>query len=332
MRNWFNWVRGTSSTETAAVPAAPVRRPARPRPRPVVSMRHESPAPESRLLAQDIAFLEGLAYPPERKSIDEFPKTDQFFLGGISKRLHMRELEMPVLPEVAIRLSEMLRQTDLPVASYVALVNRDSSLSVEVLKAANAAVYGAVTTTSLHEAVMRIGLSRLHSVLMLAHLKARILKGSPLFRRNGELLLELSLPLGFLASKLARVQGAADVRFVRGMLMHVEHIIILGALGDISRERRTGLAPSVEALHQAFVRFGPDIREAAASAWKLSEMLVGEDTDNLREEYEGLRQALVCRWLGRPLPVLPGVDDRDLEETMLHIQERVLPSPDTATA
>jgi HD-like signal output (HDOD) protein len=204
---------------------------------------------------------------------------------------------------------------------------------VEVLKAANAAVYGAVTTTSLHEAVMRIGLSRLQSVLMLAHLKARILKGSPLFRRNGELLLELSLPLGFIASRIARVNSAADVRFVRGMLMHVEHVIILGALGDMSRERRTGLAPSVEALHQAFVRFGPDIRGAVASAWKLSEVLVGEeDADSVRDEYDGLRQALVCRWLGRPLPTLARVDDQDLEATLAHVEPRVLVTPDSATA
>jgi HD-like signal output (HDOD) protein len=238
---------------------------------------------------------------------------------------------MPVLPDVAIRLAEMLRQADLPVNAYVSMLNKDSALSVEVLKAANAACYGAATTTSLEQAVVRIGLSRLQSVLMLAHLRARVLKGSSLFRRTGELLLEISLPLGFMASKLARVQGAADVRFVRGMLMHVEHMVVLGALSDISRERRIGILPTAGALHQAFVRFGPDIRETVSASWNLADVLLGERAMGMQAEYAGLRDALICRWLGRPLPTLLDVDADRLEQVMVQINPRVR-QPESATA
>ena len=333
MLNWRNWGLGRSKEATQTVAQAPVQPVVAPRPRPVQPRIRESGSNESKLTAPDAEFLGGLLQPPEVKSLDDFSKDDQIFLGGVLKRLHARELEMPVLPDVAIRLSEMLRQADLPVNSYVALLNKDSALSVEVLKAANAACYGAATTTSLEQAIVRIGLSRLQSVLMLAHLRARVLKGSPLFRRTGELLLELSLPLGFLASKLARVQGAADVRFVRGMLMHVEHMVVLGALSDITRERRTGIMPTMDALQQAFVRFGPDIRETVASSWNLTDVLLSERAMGMQMEYAGLREALINRWLGRPLPTLVDVDAERLEQVMLQIYPRVVARPpETATA
>lgn len=333
MLSWLNWGLGRSSKETTpTITQVPVQPVVSPRPRPVQPRPRELGSTESKLTAADREFLGGLVTPPELKPIDEFSKEDQIFLGGVLKRLHARELEMPVLPDVAIRLSEMLRQANLPVNAYVTLLNKDSALSVEVLKAANAACYGAATTTSLEHAVVRIGLSRLQSVLMLAHLRARVLNGSALFRRTGELLLELSLPLGFLASKLARVQGAADVRFVRGMLMHVEHMVILGALSDISRARRLSIMPTMPALHQAFVRFGPDIRETVASSWNLADVLLGERAVGMQVEYTGLREALTARWLGRPLPVLTDIDSERLEHVMMQIHPRVIQQPDTATA
>jgi hypothetical protein len=43
-------------------------------------------------------------------------------------------------------------------------------------------------------------------------------------------------------------------------------------------------------------------------------------------------QALVCRWLGRPLPKLARIDDQELEMTLAHVEPRVLVPPESATA
>jgi hypothetical protein len=110
---------------------------------------------------------------------------------------------------------------------------------------------------------------------------------------------------------------------MRGMLMHVEHMVMLGALGDVSRERRIAEAPSIGAMLQAFVRFGPEIREAVATKWSLEGVLIGQDTGTVRAEYEGLRQALVCRWLRQTLPTLASVEPAKLDHTMSDIAPRV---------
>jgi len=275
----------------------------------------------------DVDFLEGLTAPMQLRHIEDFTKEDQIFLGGISKRLRMRALEMPVLPDVALRLAQMLRQDSRPIADYIALLNQDTLLSVEVLKAANSAAFAALPTTSLREAVMRIGLNRVQSILMLAHLNSRILK-SGAAQRQAELLLDLALSIGLLAGRLRPTDGAADSRFVRGMLLHVEHMVILGAIGDVSRERHAAIMPSVAALHQAFWRYGPQIREVLTASWKLDQMFEG-GAETGHEAYLNLRQTVVSRWLGRDLPAVEGVNSTLLVATAERIPARVAPRDDS---
>src|SRR5262245_36965352 len=222
MPNWFRRLFASSAAAAPAPTAAPnppaPAQPGRPRCAPAPA----TPVAAVRTLSQaDVDFLEGLIAPVYLRQMEEFSKEDQIFLGGISKRLRLRALEMPVLPEVALRLAEMLRQDSRPIADYIALLNQDTLLSLEVLKAANSAAFAALPTTSLREAVMRIGLSRVQSILMLAHLNSRILK-SGVAQRQAELLLDLTLSTAILAGRLLPTDGAADSRFVRGMMLHVE--------------------------------------------------------------------------------------------------------------
>ena len=329
VQNWFR--RLFSSRAAVAPPAAPVASsPAAP-----ASLRQprRGPKPASAgeaahpLSEADVNFLDGLIAPMEVRRMENFPKEDQIFLAGISRRLRMRSLEMPVLPEVALRLTEMLRQDSRPISDYITLLNQDTLLSVEVLKAANSAAFAALPTTSLKEAVMRIGLSRVQSILMLAHLHSRILK-SGVAQRQAELLLDLTLSIAILAARVLPTDGAADVRFVRGMLLHVEHMVILGAIADVSRERQSVITPSVAALQQAFWRYGPGIREALTASWKLDQMLDGA-ADSSHEAYLKLRETVVSRWLGRDLPTIEGVSPTLLATTAESIPVRVAPDEDS---
>jgi len=330
-----NWLRRLFSKSVTAAPPvqAATPKPAAPKlaatPPPAQARRAPASAAGSvpPLTQADVDFLEGLVAAPDLRPIEDFAKDDQLFLAGIAKRLRLRQLEMPVLPEVAIRLAEMLRQDSRPLSDYVALLNQDTLLSVEVLKAANSAAFAALPTTSLREAVMRIGLNRVQSILMLAHLKARILKNG-VAQRQAELLLDLALSIAILAGRLLPTHGASDSRFVRGMLLHVEHMVILGAIGDVSRERHAAIMPSVAALHQAFWRYGPQIREVLTASWKLDQMFEG-GAETGHEAYLNLRQTVVSRWLGRDLPAVEGVNSTLLVATAERIPARVAPRDDS---
>jgi HD-like signal output (HDOD) protein len=318
----FKWL-----SSLFASPAPPPTSSPRPSPAPdgVVATQSE-PAPPAgdRILApHEVEFLAGLVEPPPHQTPEELTKDDQLFLAGILKRWHAHKLEMPILPKVAIRLGAMLRKDDLSVTEIVALLDTDPALSVEVLRTANSAFYGStVQTTSINEAILRIGAKRLQGILIMAHMKAKVLRGGS-FQGKAELLMDLAMPLGDLAGTLARRNGVhSELCFVRGMLLHVEHLVILGALADVSRDHKRALVPTAGALQQAFDRFGRDIRTAVAAAWDLEDILIGSG-DDLAEEYAGLRHALVWRWLGRPLPQLPHVDAEVLKGAMAGITPRI---------
>ena len=271
----------------------------------------------------EFASLLSTGTPPEAPP-PELTAQDILFLEGLVTRFQRPELEVGMLPDVTLRLSEMLRRGDLPTAHYVDLITRDAALSVEVLKAANSAFYAhSAQTTSLHEAVMRLGLARLQGILLMALMTTRVLKAGPL-RGHAELLVDLALPLASAASAVAQARGGpADLAYMRGMLLHLEHLLIVGTIGDISREHRAVIAPSNAGLLLAFERSGPDVRQAIAIGWKLEDILLPRPSDDDATDYAGLRRAVVCRWLRLPLPEVKGVPPERLEEVMQPVHPRV---------
>ena len=304
MGNWLSRLVGHDDAAPALKPA-PVARRDSPRVSGPDDRSWEEEAPGPSLNAAQVEFLTGLIDPPEQRDLDDFTQDDRAFIAGIQKRLLKRELELPVLPDVAIRLSRMLREGVL-VAEYVALLNGDPALSVEVLKTANSAFYGSGRQlTTLQDAVVRIGLVRLQSILMVAHLRATVLKGGPL-QVYAELLLDMAMPIGTLAGRFAKGHATEpDMCFMRGVLLHVEHLVIIGAVAEVARDFRRPVVPSIQALHQAFVRFGGGIRLAVASEWNLTDLLVGSEDSGIAAEYDLLRRVLVSRWLRLLMPPTP---------------------------
>jgi len=327
--NWLSRVFGLGGAKSSARPTTDGKGERRPPGAPDVHRRERETAT---LSAAQAAFLLGLHDPPESKPLDDLPQDDRVFIAGIQRRLRTRELELPVLPEMAIRLSRMFRE-GAAVTEFVTLLSRDAALSVEVLKAANSAFYaGAAPLTSLQDAIVRIGLNRLQSVLMLSHMRGKVLKGGA-FAMEADLLLEMALPLGHLASKVARGhQAQPDMCFMRGALLHVEHLVILGSVSAVSRDVKRAIAPSAHALHQAFGRFAPEIRAAVAHEWNLTELLVGgEGETSIAEEYRALRRVLICRWL--QLPMTADVYAFDgLGAAMAGVVPRVAPRPEAGAA
>jgi hypothetical protein len=284
----------------------------------------ESAAAGPKLSARLIEFIDHLATPPPLVRPEELTSDDILFLEGLVRRLEAAQLEIAVLPEVTVRLTELLRQSDVPTARYVELLGKDNALSIEVLKTANSALYAhTARTNSLNEAVMRIGLTRLQGILMLSLMKARVLKAATL-RGHAELLIDLALPLAAGATAVGKVLGSpADLCFMRAMLLHVEHLLILSTISDTSREHRAVITPSTGALMLAFERSGAEVRSSLAHGWALEEILLREDDDPDRVDYAGIRRAVVCRWLRRPLPELEGVAPELLERALAPIAPRV---------
>ncbi len=249
-------------------------------------------------------FLHSLVSTPSTPGLQSLPPDDRLFLSEIMKRLRENTLEVPVLPSTAIEVSRLLSDPKSNLGDFVKAIESDPALSVSILRTANSAFYGlSVPTTSLRDAVFRIGLSQLRTIVILSHLQDKVLR-TGLFEDEVQWLSDLSLSLAHLGQILAMDLGLErSVAFTRGTLWHLEHFLIMGTLAEVARQHRVERHPSEQCLHEAFFRFGRKIRELAARIWELEDLLIaGEEEDEVAARYEHIQLSLIASRTGAEAP------------------------------
>ncbi len=262
----------------------------------------------------------------EREPLDlqELAPDDRVFLSGILKRLRENRLEVPVLPRAALEISRLLADPNSDAGKFAQVLTADPALSVDVLRVANSAYYGfASTVTNIRDAVVRIGFSQLRGLVIVTHLHGKVMQGG-CFQGEAAWLSTLSTALAHLAQQLAgSLDLEKDTAFTRGMLRHVQHFVIMGTVGEVSRDHKRRMRPSAEALHEAFARFGPKVRELAGKMWGLGDLLGSHEDDPLEQIYAQLERALIADWTGEPGPLeVGGVEPAALEAALVNVRRR----------
>ncbi len=308
MWNWLKRLFGGAREET--VPVTVVRQPRRP---PTARTPAGGEGAPSRTLEGAAAeFLLALDRDEEPRDLGEFPPEDRLFLSGVLRLVREKRIEIPLLPQAAMEINRLLAKRDPALEDYVRVLQQDPALCVEVLRTANSAYYGfSQPAKSVREAVIRLGLHPVRSLLVVTHLQRRILKGG-VFQDQARWLMDLSLALSRVYRSLARDLGIEpEEGATRGLLMHVEHFILLGALGAVSTTKKRALHPSDAALLEAFRRCGPSVRAMAAEEWQLRAL---EAAPELEERLRRIRKSLVCRWAGLPPEPAESLEPERLEQ------------------
>jgi len=308
------WLRRSLGREKSKAPGGGSGFPA-PGPRP--GAREAAGPGGAGLPERGRAFLRALDEPGEPLDLAVLARDDRLFLSGVMRRVREGRIDIPVLPQAAQEVSRLLSRADPPLDACVKVLDQDPALSVEVLRAANSAAYGFTgRARSVREAVIRLGLHPVRGLLIMTHLRRRVLQGG-VFQPQTGWLTDLSLALSRVYRALARDLGAEpDAASTWGLLMHVEHFVLLGSLGAVSHDHGERLRPSDEALLEAFRRCGDRVRELAARAWDLEALLgFGEAGARLR----AVRRALVQRWCGEPPEAVPGVAPERLETALANV-------------
>lgn len=273
-------------------------------------------------------FYRGLLSTAEPQDLNGLEADDRLFLSGILKRLRENRFEVPVLPGAALAISKLLGDPSTDAGDFASVLKGDPALSIDVLRIANSAYYGyGKEITSVRDAVVRIGLNQLRGLVVMAHLRGKVLHGG-CFQREAGWIAELSTALAQLGQTLARdlsLQG--DAAYTRGVLMHVEHFIMMGAVAEVSREHRRTVRPTLRGLHEAVHRFGPKIRWLAAKTWGLEDFLVGKPgEDDLTAQltvrrFVQLQDAIIGAWIGEPTGEgVEGVPPEKLEKALERVR------------
>jgi HD-like signal output (HDOD) protein len=200
-------------------------------------------------------------------------------IAELERSLAERQLALPSLPEVALKIRKALADDNVSISEIVRLLGADPALAARILKVANSAMFyrGTKPIASLHDAVAQLGYKMVRNVaLSFAAQQVFIGYGSRELRDHVGRVWQHSIQTAALAHMLARVRSAVnpDEAFLAGLLHEVGKLYVLMRVKD---------TPDVLADEAAFQSvlsaWHARLGRAVIEAWELSAELavaVGE--------------------------------------------------------
>ena len=200
-------------------------------------------------------------------------------VAELDRSLADKDLELPSLPEVALKIRNALANEDVSVAEISRLIGSDPALAARIVKIANSALFyrGSKPITSVSAAVSQLGQRMVRNVaLSYAAQQVFIGYGSEPVRTFLTSIWQHSVHTAALAHMLARVRTKLnpDDAFLAGLLHEIGKLYILMRVKDKIEQLAN------EAAFQAVVaEWHPRLGRAVIESWGLSTELaaaVGE--------------------------------------------------------
>ncbi len=91
--------------------------------------------------------------------------TEHQLLVGLLRKLKNDTLVLPTLPEVAMRVQEVVSRPDSSLREVADIIGQDAAISARLIKVANSAFYSrGIPAENINSAVTRIGLAQIKSI------------------------------------------------------------------------------------------------------------------------------------------------------------------------
>ena len=190
-------------------------------------------------------------------------------VAELERSLADNRLELPSLPEVALKIRKALSDENVSFTEIARLIGTDPALAARILKTANSALFyrGTSPITNVHAAVSRLGHRMVRNVaLSFAAQQVFIGYGSQQLRNYLTAIWQHSVHVAALAHMLARVKTKlnADEAFLAGLLHEVGKLYILMRAKDNAE-----VLAAEAALQSVLAAWHPRIGRAVIEAWEL---------------------------------------------------------------
>jgi HD-like signal output (HDOD) protein len=189
------------------------------------------------------------------------------------KSLADNSLDLPSLPEVALKIRKALADENVSVTEISRLIGSDPALAARMLKTANSALFyrGSKPITSVHGAVQQLGQRMVRNVaLSFAAQQVFIGYGSQQLRNYLTQVWQHSVHVAALAHMLARVRTKLnpDEAFLAGLLHEVGKLYILMRAKD-----KLDVLASEDAFQAVLAAWHPRLGRAVIERWELPQDL-----------------------------------------------------------
>ena len=179
---------------------------------------------------------------------------------------HDPEYRPPPLPSVAIMLSRVTRSDETSIGDVVRVLEQDQMLAGSVLRLVSSPLYASRTPiSSLHQAVVRLGLKSLRSVVFEAALRGGIFN-LPDYQETVEQVRRHSTTSAYIAKLVCEASGVdKDDGFICGLLHDVGFSALLFSVSHVEK----GDSPKLEALWGDVERMHERASSLVARLWDL---------------------------------------------------------------
>jgi len=179
-------------------------------------------------------------------------------------------LPIPPYPAVALQVQEIVGRQEFGLSDVSRVVGSDPSLTADVLRCANSALYGrGAPVTGLGPAIIRIGAREVTRIALGSVLATHAHAPGPLASLRRSVWIE-SVASAVLCQELARDRGLSpEDAFVCGLLHDFGKVVVIACVESVLA-RHPGAAPrSLEAWTELVDRYHADAGSAVASRWNL---------------------------------------------------------------
>lgn len=167
--------------------------------------------------------------------------------------LHADDLSIPMLPDQATRVLQLVADPEVTIATLATVVSKDPVLATRVLGMANSALYGAMTSLrSVSDAVVRLGTRTVRNVVVTVSMHSQF-KSAEAYGQNGAEFMDHAVGTAYVAYLIAeQVRADADESFLCGLLHDLGKLVILKTAHAYQKKHDLVIAPEElqEALEQ----------------------------------------------------------------------------------
>ena len=168
--------------------------------------------------------------------------TDNHLLSGFFHHYNNEELNIPSLPDVAIKLRNAMHNDDIGIADAVKIIQHDPVFSAKLIGLANCPLYLGVTPVkSCFEAVNRIGLNATRNLIISLSINRIFKTSSPLIKKYLDKLWKESLSISIISFVLASItkQVNPEEALLAGLICNIGAIPFLSFAANFPKDYYT---------------------------------------------------------------------------------------------
>lgn len=210
------------------------------------------------------------ALPAAAPQADKRSLLDQALAFAVEKRI-----TLPVFSNVALTVQKAAKAESYDIGQIERAIESDPALVAEVLRAANSAFFGGLSSVaSVKAAILRLGLQRVANLVFLASEKSRYQARSPHLAQLMQRLWQHSASCAMAAEWIARrvrYPQLGETVFIGALVHDIGKLFLLRVLDQMAAETKGELVSEALIL-EVLDRAHADIGHRLLAAWNLPEV------------------------------------------------------------